>query len=503
MGRKKRKIAVEAENEEEQPALIPNAVDTSVAESDPYEDTVIPMGNSVDVLVKKDEAKPAASSYAMTSHSAVIVEEDIYVSDGSEDEEGEEAEVVLAGSRLGIMRRGLHHPLLVQPTRNWKREESNADKDGNDGADGDEPPAEDDLSKLDPAQRAARLLQEKQRKLEEAKETARRLESEENAGRDPCLFSKRTAFDIRMDQIEDKPWTRGAGDMTDFFNYAMTEEDWLEYSKQQLAIRNELSEASRQQRAPDPTIVPVQARTPSKQTPKVAVKGMEEGDEDVDMEDGDNPSIGPSRGEENDVDENSDAGGGAALAAPQRDAPKDLAHIGTGGAWGAGAAAGSTLARLIEEQEKNSLNKATSQSAQPERQQYSDGGDSSYYGNSGKESHNYHGGGGGGGNSSGGGGDNNNNFYNAGGNESNYYGGGGNAGDEWVGGGGDRYTDGPPRRGGYSGGHHHYGGYGNFRGGDRGRGRGRGGRSSGYDPGYNSRKRGRDEYGGGRGGWRR
>ena len=62
-------------------------------------------------------------------------------------------------------------------------------------------------------------MAEKQRKLEEAKENARRLESEENAGRDPCLFSKRTAFDIRFDQIDDKPWERGAGDMTDFFNY--------------------------------------------------------------------------------------------------------------------------------------------------------------------------------------------------------------------------------------------------------------------------------------------
>merc|ERR1740124_647351 len=75
-----------------------------------------------------------------------------------------------------------------------------------------------------------------------------------------------------MDQINDKPWTRGAGDLTDFFNYAMTEEDWLEYCKQQLAMRGELTEASRQQRAPDPTIVPVKARIPSKQAPKVAVK---------------------------------------------------------------------------------------------------------------------------------------------------------------------------------------------------------------------------------------
>ena len=73
--------------------------------------------------------------------------------------------------------------------------------------------------KLVSAKKKFRDKTEKQRKLEEAKESARRLESEENAGRDPCLFSKRTAFDIRFDQIDDKPWERGAGDLTDFFNY--------------------------------------------------------------------------------------------------------------------------------------------------------------------------------------------------------------------------------------------------------------------------------------------
>ena len=59
--------------------------------------------------------------------------------------------------------------------------------------------------------------------------------AEENAGRDPCLFSKRTAFDIRVDQMEDKPWARG-GDPTDFFNYGMTDDDWFEYSEIQMSI---------------------------------------------------------------------------------------------------------------------------------------------------------------------------------------------------------------------------------------------------------------------------
>ena len=244
---------------------------------------------------------------------------------------------------MGVMRRGLHHSLLVQPTRQWKREDAAPSEAVEDAA---AVTQEDDdiLAQLDPAQRAARLLQEKQRKIQDAKETARRLESEENAGRDPCLFSKRTAFDIRMDQIEDKPWTRG--DMTDFFNYSLTEEDWMDYSSQQLAIRHELTEAARQRRPPDPTIVPVQARTPTTQTPKVAIAGESTEDGvDVAMGVDDAPVIGPAMPQgvtEIDV---------SVVKTEETEQTIDLQYLGSGGAWGAGAAPGSLLARLIEEQD--------------------------------------------------------------------------------------------------------------------------------------------------------
>jgi hypothetical protein len=70
------------------------------------------------------------------------------------------------------------------------------------------------------------------------------------------LFSKRTSFDIQFDHIEEKQWERG-GDMTDYFNYGFSEEDWLEYGEQQLMIRQELLDANRQNRPPDHSIVPV------------------------------------------------------------------------------------------------------------------------------------------------------------------------------------------------------------------------------------------------------
>ncbi|OEU13085.1 hypothetical protein FRACYDRAFT_142118, partial [Fragilariopsis cylindrus CCMP1102] len=209
------------------------------------------------------EAKKVSSSYAMTSHSAEIIDEDMYISDGSET--GRSIEMVLSGSRMGLMRKGIYRPsTLVQPNRQWSRQSTT--KDNKNAAGGvEEDPAvaeerrkrekEEELAKLDPAERAARLLAEKQKKLEEAKVLARRLESEENAGRDSCMFSKRTSFDIQFDHIEEKQWERG-GDMTDYFNYGFSEEDWLEYGEQQLMIRQELLDANRQNRPPDHSIVP-------------------------------------------------------------------------------------------------------------------------------------------------------------------------------------------------------------------------------------------------------
>jgi hypothetical protein len=346
MGRKKRK-ADEAGSDS-----MPPPADLDLPPPPPSSSTVVSSSNSaVEIKVEdKKEGKPA-SGYAMASHGGEIIDEDIYVSDGSEsDEEAEDVEMVLAGSRMGVMRRGIHHPLLVQPNRQWVRQDADAEA-GNEEEDAlKRKQEEEELAKLDPAQRAARLLVEKQRKLEEAKETARRMESEENAGRDPCLFSKRTAFDIRFDQIDDKPWTRGGGDMTDFFNYGLTEEDWADYSQQQLMIRQELTDASRQRRPPDPTVVPVIPRAPNKQTPKVAVASSGDDDEAEDnMEIDENAAVvGPvlvKTEDEGAKVENKSEGPDKVDAVPD-------VHVGAGGAWGAGAPPGSVLARLIEEQER-------------------------------------------------------------------------------------------------------------------------------------------------------
>lgn len=498
MGRKKRKATEGAEEAAEevtsQPlvtgassdprvklATMPPATPTTPMEVVPIkqEAKASDTTNTTTETSDADNSKTLKSGYAMTTHSAEILDEDIYVSDGSEDDDDDEkialrdVEMVLAGSRMGIMRRGVHHPMLVQPNRQWVKEKNVVRDEGNEEEDDEaeqkrKQQEEEELAKLDPAQRAARLLAEKQRKLEEAKVTARRVESEENAGRDPCLFSKRTAFDIRFDQIDDKPWLRG--DPTDFFNYSLTEDDWLEYAQQQLMIRQELTDATRQRRAPDPAIVPVTPRAPTRQAPKVAVAEKTEND------DGDNNEssggttatfsapVGPMPVKTE--------GNGTIQRKEEEDAVKKAKDIpvGLGGAWGAGAAPGSMLAKLIEEHEAQ-------ERATPKDSIYGPGGGvdnvddgrphvgNDYYGNSGGDGsqdwNKPYGGGGG-------------NSYNRGHQQWDQYGG---------------------NRGG-RGGRGHYGGGGRGRGGYRSN-QGRGDRDD-----FN-RKRQRDDYPDNRGGWRR
>ena len=198
--------------------------------------------------------KPS-SMYGLHSHSGDLVEDDIYVSDGSLESDDEDnpdetkdteadgtekqeiaktkksepkLELVLTTSKMGLMRRGGISSLLGQPVnRTWVRSEQTTTTGGETtNEEGVAIKQEEEKEITDPAL----LLQIQQRKIEEAKQNARILESSENAGRDPCLFSKRTAFDIRMDQIEEKPWEKGGlggADITDYMNYGLTEEDWI------------------------------------------------------------------------------------------------------------------------------------------------------------------------------------------------------------------------------------------------------------------------------------
>uniref|UniRef100_A0A7S3L4A9 Pre-mRNA polyadenylation factor Fip1 domain-containing protein n=1 Tax=Amphora coffeiformis TaxID=265554 RepID=A0A7S3L4A9_9STRA len=344
MGRKKRKIA-----EDETPSM--EAENENAAETAPV---VIKKQVKTEDAAVAEKKPPAASGYAMTSHAGVIVEADIYISDGSEDEE-DDIDVVLAHSRTGLMRRGLL-PAAAAPMqhRQWVRDDA-AEAEGNKEAE------EEDLSQLDPVQRAARLQAEKLRQEQQEKQDALLQESQQNAGRDPALFSKRTAFDIRFDQMEDKPWTR-ATDLSDFFNYGLSEEDWLEYAEQQMTIRQELMDAARAKRQPDPNIVPVTPKVPQSQQPRVAVSDttLEEGGENLEaaavgtgVSDTEQSQLlpqeplaplGPSLPDKLPT--------AATVTSSVVKAAPEMVPEGVGGAWGAGAPPGSHLAKLIEEQER-------------------------------------------------------------------------------------------------------------------------------------------------------
>jgi len=248
----------------------------------------------------------------------------------SDSDESVEIEILLSGSRMGTMRRGVSG--LIANT--WTRIGSSitpAKKELEEEEEKKEGEGEEE-EEMDPV-----------RRLEVMKENVRRLESAENAGRDPCLFSKRTAFDIRMDQIEEKPWCNNPDNVTDYFNYGLSEEDWLEYAEHQLAVRQELTDASRQKRVPDPSIVTVLPKTPSKQSPKVAVATAtptvsnqeKKGDTEEDP-----AIIGPV----NEINEEEEE----TKAEVVDDTQNSLLKV--AGAWGAGVAANSALGTLIQEQ---------------------------------------------------------------------------------------------------------------------------------------------------------
>jgi hypothetical protein len=340
MGRKKRKI--------EEPK-----VETQPEES-PKQEEVVP---GAPVL---GEDKPKKSSnYGLTSHAGVVIGADhLYISESEDkdsEDEYEDVDVVLSNSKTGLMRRGglLQHAFPVQH-KQWVRH------DAEDAGDTQQHEDE-DLSLLDPEERAARLQAAQERAEAQEKQAALLKEAQQNAGRDPTLFSKRTAFDIRFDQMEDKPWTRAA-DHSDYFNYNLTEEAWLEYAAQQMTIRQELQDAARSKRPPDPHIVPVTPALPPSQAPKVAI--VAGGEEHADGVTGlavetntaatttvtDHPvpvaPVGPVRPDPGVVEATA-----AAISLKDTTANQYNDGIG-GGAWGAGVTPDSYLAKLMDEQEQ-------------------------------------------------------------------------------------------------------------------------------------------------------
>ena len=224
MGRKKRKVTADGEAAADEVGVVAEVQEEQGLQDPLIQDALssvlhaaasAPPNNKEETTTKANATTKATSSnYAVTSHSGEIIQEDIYVSDGSDDDD-EYAEIVLAGSRMGIMRRGLHAPqALQQPNRQWTRATDAGDSKNKDGGgvggNSMKPKLteQEELEQLDPAARAARLALEKQRREQEAILEARREENEANVLRSPALFSKRTAFDIRFDQIEEKPWER-------------------------------------------------------------------------------------------------------------------------------------------------------------------------------------------------------------------------------------------------------------------------------------------------------
>ncbi|KAE8912374.1 hypothetical protein PF010_g5352 [Phytophthora fragariae] len=66
---------------------------------------------------------------------------------------------------------------------------------------------------------------------------------------DLAMFGgRRTAFDVDIDLLEDRPWRKPGVDISDYFNYGFDEHSWREYAARQLRLRRDLAvEKSREQ----------------------------------------------------------------------------------------------------------------------------------------------------------------------------------------------------------------------------------------------------------------
>ena len=146
----------------------------------------------------------ALSPHGTTQRSSDYVKADLTY-EVSEDDSDSSVDVVLGTSRVGLLAK--YDNIGATYNRVWTAGED-ADVEADDEK---ERMIEEWLrakEEGDQTEEQLRVLEKKigeeKEKLEEVRQKKRRIESEENAGRDPTLFSKRTAFDISLSLVEDK-----------------------------------------------------------------------------------------------------------------------------------------------------------------------------------------------------------------------------------------------------------------------------------------------------------
>lgn len=70
------------------------------------------------------------------------------------------------------------------------------------------------------------------------------LENDDGVEYDPLFavepWRLKTAFDIDINALEEKPWRAEGADISDFFNYGNDEEGWVKYAKEQDRVRRDL-----------------------------------------------------------------------------------------------------------------------------------------------------------------------------------------------------------------------------------------------------------------------
>jgi hypothetical protein len=94
----------------------------------------------------------------------------------------------------------------------------------------------------------------------------------------------KTAFDIDIDALEEKPWRNEHADISDYFNYGNNEEQWINYSKRQDRVRRNLlykeyiklkkeDEEKKKQEEEEKALNPVETKPPTSAVPSDNLSG--------------------------------------------------------------------------------------------------------------------------------------------------------------------------------------------------------------------------------------
>lgn len=184
---------------------------------------------------EQDEPLELSAIFSTTEPAAYEVATE---ADYDEEKEKQGPSYIIDSSKTGLAGGVSGRALVASMARfgrgenTWVRQKSDEEKKEDGGA-------KSGVMELEATQEEEVLLGEDE--AERAEDEAVTDAQLDDAARATTTFRK-AAFDIDIDGLEDRPWTRPDADPSDYFNYGMIEDSWRKYRQEQLELRRELQE---------------------------------------------------------------------------------------------------------------------------------------------------------------------------------------------------------------------------------------------------------------------